>query len=73
MIKDVTTSHKAFYFQGSMLLLLFCRSWSGSLYYIHIELQELKADTSMLHRVAFHLSGKVVALHLNNRTAKAYI
>ena len=27
----------------------------------------------MLHRMAFHLSGKVVALHLDNITAKAYL
>ena len=27
----------------------------------------------MLYRVAFHLSGKVVALHLDNNTAKAYL
>ena len=27
----------------------------------------------MLHRMAFHLSGKVVALHLDNGTAKAYL
>ena len=27
----------------------------------------------MLHRIAFHLSGKVVALHLDNSTAKAYL
>ena len=27
----------------------------------------------MLHRMAFHLSGKVVALHFDNSTAKAYL
>ena len=27
----------------------------------------------MLHRMVFHLSGKVVALHLDNSTAKAYL
>ena len=27
----------------------------------------------MLHRVAFHLSDKVVTLHLNNNTAKPYL
>ena len=27
----------------------------------------------MLHRMAFHLSGKVVVLHLDNSTAKAYL
>ena len=27
----------------------------------------------MLHRMFFHLSGKVIALHLDNSTAKAYL
>ena len=27
----------------------------------------------MLHRLAFHLPGKVVAFHLDNSTAKAYL
>ena len=27
----------------------------------------------MLHRMAFYLSGKVVALHMDNSTAKAYL
>ena len=27
----------------------------------------------MLHRMAFCLSGKVVALHMDNSTAKAYL
>ena len=39
----------------------------------HIALQELQAVAMMLHQMAFHLSGKVVALHLDNSTAKAYL
>ena len=39
----------------------------------HIALQESQAFTTMLHRMAFCLSGKVVALHLDNSTAKAYL
>ena len=39
----------------------------------HIALQELHAVALMLHRMAFHLSSKVVALHLDNITAKAYL
>ena len=27
----------------------------------------------MLHKIAFHLSAKVVALHLDNSPAKAYL
>ena len=39
----------------------------------HITLQELQAIVMMLGRMAFQLSGKVVALHLDNSTAKAYL
>ena len=39
----------------------------------HIALQELQAIAKMLYRMAAHLSGKVVALHLDNSTAKAYL
>ena len=39
---------------------------------LNIALQELQAVAVMLHRMAFHLSGKVVALHLDNSTAKVY-
>ena len=39
----------------------------------HIALQEFQAIAMILHRMAFHLSGKVVALHLDNSTAKAYL
>ena len=39
----------------------------------HIALQELQAVAMMLYRMAFCLSGKVVALHLDNNTGKAYL
>ena len=39
----------------------------------HIALQELQAVAIMLHRMASCLSSKVVALHLDNSTAKAYL
>ena len=70
---DATPTHWAFYFQGSGLPLLVSGSWSGSLCRAHIALQELQAVAIMLCRMAFHLSGKVVALHLDNSTAKAYL
>ena len=35
--------------------------------------RELQAIALMMHRMAFQLSGKVVALHLHNSTAKAYL
>ena len=39
----------------------------------HIALQDLLVIAMMLHRMAFCLSGEVVALHLDNSTAKAYL
>ena len=70
---DAIPTHWAFYFQGSWLPLSVSGAWSGSLSRAHIALQELQAVAIMLHRMAFHLSGKVVALHLDNSTAKAYL
>ena len=63
----------AFSFQGSGVPLLVSRPWSGSICRVHIALQELQAIAMMLHRMAFHLSGKVVAFHVDNSTAKAYL
>ena len=70
---DATPTHWAFYFQGAGLLLSVSGVWSGSLCRAHIVLQELHAVAIFLHRMAFHLFGKVVALHLDNSTAKAYL
>ena len=70
---DAMPTHRAFYFQGSGLPLLVSGFWSGSMCRAHIALQELQAIAMILHRMAFHLSGKVVALHLDNSTAKAYL
>ena len=70
---DATPTHGAFYFQGSGLPLSVSGAWPGSLARAHIALQELQAVAVMLHRMAFQLSGKVVALHLDNSTAKAYL
>ena len=70
---DATPTHWAFYFQGSGLPLSVSGAWSDSLSRAHIALQELQAVAIMLHRMAFCLSGKVVALHLDNSTAKAYL
>ena len=70
---DATPTHWAFYFQGSGLPLSVSGTWSGSLSRVHIAMQELQAVAVMLCRMAFHLSGKVFALHLDNSTAKAYL
>ena len=40
---------------------------------VHIALQELQAIAVMLHKMLFHIYGKVVALPLDNSTAKAYL
>ena len=68
---DSMLTHWAFYFQGSFLPLSVSGSWSGSMCGAHIALQELQAIAMMLHRMAFHLRPKVVALQLDNSTAKA--
>ena len=48
-------------------------AWSGSLCRAHVALQELQAAAIMLRRMAFFLSGKVVALYVDNSTVKAYL
>ena len=60
-------------FQGSGLHLSVSGPWSGSMCKAHTALQELQAVAIMLCRMAFCPSGKVVALHLENNTAKAYL
>ena len=61
------------YFQGFDLPLSVSGCWSGPMCQAHIALQELQAVVMMLCRMASHLSGKVVALHLDNSTVEAYL
>ena len=63
---DVMATHLSFYFQASCLQLSVSGPWSGSMCRAHIAMQELHAIVMILHRMAFHLSGKVVALYLDN-------
>ena len=70
---DAMPTHWAFYFQGSDLPLSVTGSWSGSMSRVHIALQELQGIAMMLHRMAFHLSGKMVALHLDRSIIKVYL
>ena len=63
----------SFIFRDLDIPLLVSGSWSGSLCRAHIALQELQDVAMMLCRMAFCPSGKVVALHLDNSTAKAYL
>ena len=70
---DATSTCWAFYFQGSGLPLSVIGSCLGSLCRAHISLQELQAIAMMLCRMAYYLSGKVVALHVDKSTAKAYL
>ena len=62
--RDATSTHWASYFLVSELPLSMNCSRSGSMCRIHIALQELQAIALMLHRMAFQLSSKVVALQL---------
>ena len=70
--KDTMPTHWASYFQGSGLPLSVSGSWSGSMHRAHIALQVLQAVVMIMCKMAFHLSGKVVALHLGNNTPQAY-
>ena len=70
---DTMLTHWAFYFQGFGLPFSVSGSWSCSLCRDHISLQEFQAIVMMLCRMAFCLSSKVVALQLDNSTAKAYL
>ena len=70
---DAMPTHWTFYFQGSGLPLSVSGAWSGSLCRAHIALQELQVVAIMLHRLAFCLSGKVVALHMDNSSANTYL
>ena len=69
---DVMSTHRAF-FQGSGFPLTVSGSWLGSMCRAHIVLQELQVVVMMLFRMAFCLSGKVVTLHFDKSTAKAYL
>ena len=69
---DAMPTQWAFYFQGSGLPFSVSGPWSGPMCRAHIALQELQAIAMMLCKMAFYLSGKVVTLHLDNSTAKAY-
>ena len=70
---DAMPTHWVFYFQGSGLPLSVSGSWSSAMCTAHIALQELQVIAMMLCRMTFCLSGKVVALHLDNSTVKAYL
>ena len=58
--------HWGFYIQGSGVPIPCCGTWHGSMHQVHVALQELQAFALVLCKMAFWLSSKVVALHLNN-------
>ena len=62
-----------FCFHGSGLPLSFCSTWTGSIWNVHMVLWELKAAALVLYWVDFHLSDNIVASHLDDSTAKAYL
>ena len=69
---DATPSHWAFSFQGYGLPLSVSGSRSSSMCRAQIALQKLQVVDMVPHRMTSQLSGKVVALHLDNNTSKAY-
>ena len=70
---DATPTHWAFCFQDSGLPLSINGPWSGL--YVQGPYSPIGALSSCtnLHRSSFQLSGKVVTLQLDNRTAKAHL
>ena len=62
---DASPDHYAFYFKGSGLPSSFSGICSDFICKVNIALQELQAV--VLCRMTFHLSCKVVALHLDNK------
>ena len=70
---DATPHNWAFYFQVSGLPLFCCGAWSGSMCKVHIAFQELQAISLRLHKMAYRMSHKVVALHLDNGSAEVYL
>ena len=66
---DAMPSHWGFYFQGSGLFSSFSKTWSGSMQKVYTALQKLQEVVLILNTMAFHLSCKVFALHLDNSTA----
>ena len=58
------------FFQGSVLALSFSGTLLVSMCNVYVALH---AVSVMLHRMAFHLTGMVVALTPDNSTTKAYL
>ena len=69
---DAMSNHWDFYFPSSGLPVSCCGMWYGSKHEVHITLQELQTVAFILHKMAFQLSNQVVALYLDNSTAKTY-
>ena len=73
VVTNATSTHCTFHFEGAGLPQSIHCSWSGSVCRVHIALQKLQAVALMLCQMALHLAGKVVVLHLDNTTVKAYL
>ena len=69
---DTTPNHWTFCFCSSGFPISCSGTWSGYMCRVRIVLQELHAVKLMLYKMGFWLSSKVVALHLDNNTAKVY-
>ena len=69
---NTTPPHWAFYVQDSEVSVCCYVTWSGSIYNVHIALQELKTVVRMVHIMTSWLSNKVVGLHFDNSPANAF-
>ena len=66
--------HLVIYFRmDSGLLLSSSGTRSCSVCKIHLTLQECQVLALVLHRMAFHISGKIIDFYLDSNTAKAYL
>ena len=68
-----TPNHWSFSLQGSGLPSSCSRIWSVSIGKVHIALQRIEPIAPMLCKMAFLVTWWVVALHLDNITAEAYL
>ena len=73
IVTKATYHHCFFYFQGSGVPISCCATWSGSMCKVHIALKELQAVKIMSHKMVFQLSSNVIALPLDDGSAKTYL
>ena len=70
---NATPHHYAFYIQCFGVPKSCCGTLSGFMHKVHISLQEFQAVAHMLHKMVFQLSSRMIGIHLDNNSAKAYL